>query len=178
MGKRYTNPTNIAGMSEVQTEYFASTVYENGRGLEKRVEQYLISNHITFQPGGNKNIDFIIDGDIYLDCVATSQSGSIDDKIPTKCFKYIKKYGLMGKEIYILHPYSPIEKHVAEHLEYLEDTMGTKIHFLNWPDFVYICNGGRFEKRKPYSIVRNGSGIKNHRPAMIKVNKFFDFKNS
>ena len=116
----------------------------------------MISNCIRYQAGKNKDIDFIIDGSIYLDCVATSQSGSIDDKIPTKCFKYIKKYDLFGKEIYILHPYSPIEKHVAERLEYLENAMGTIIHLSDWNDFIYICSGGKFEKRKPYNIVKNG----------------------
>ena len=171
MAKRYTNTTNIAGMAENQTEYFASTVHRNGKDLEKRVQNYLLSNHIKFQPGGNKNIDFIIDGHIYLDCVATSQSGSIDDKLATKCFKYLKKYGI--NEIYILHPYSPIEKHVAEHLEHLEKTMNSKIHMLNWADFVYICNGGRLDTRKPYNIVVAGKGIKNHKAATIKVSKFF-----
>jgi hypothetical protein len=175
MGKRYTNPTNIGGMAEVQTEYFASTVQKNGRDLEKRAEQYLLSNNIKFQPGGNRNIDFIIDGEIHMDCVATSQSGSIDDKIPTKCFKYIKKYNLFGKEIYILHPYSPIEPHIAEHLEHLENTMDTQIHLLDWNDFLYICNGGRFEIRKPYNIVVAGKGIKNHKPSITKINKFFKF---
>jgi len=178
MAKRYTNPTNIAGMAETQTEYFASTVYGNGRELEKRAEQHLLSSCIKFKSGGNRNIDFIIDGEIHLDCVATSQSGSIDEKIPTKCFKYIKKYNLFGKEIYILHPYSPIEKNVAEHLEHLENTMDTTIHLLDWNDFLYICNGGRFDVRKPYNIVKTGSGIKNHKASTIKINKFFSFKSN
>jgi hypothetical protein len=175
MAKRYTNPTNIAGMSEEQTEYFASTVHKNGKGLEDRVQQQLLASCIQHRRNTHSGIDFIIDGEIYMDCVSTSQSGSIDDKIPTKCFKYIRKYSL--KELYILHPYSPIEKNVAEHLEHLEKTMDVKIHMLSWNDFTYICNGGRFEMRKPYTIVRSGKASRNHKTATIKVNKWFDFKN-
>ena len=175
MAKRYTNQTNIAGMTDVQTEYFASTVHKNGKGLEDRAQQQLLASRIQHKRNTHSGIDFIIDGEIYMDCVATNQSGSIDDKIPTKCFKYIKKYSL--KELYILHPYSPIEKNVAEHLEHLEKTMDVKIHMLSWDDFTYICNGGRIETRKPYVIVRSGKGSRNHKAATIKVNKWFDFKN-
>jgi sulfur relay (sulfurtransferase) DsrF/TusC family protein len=162
-------------MSDVQTEYFASTVHKNGKGLEDRAQQQLLASRIQHKRNTHSGIDFIIDGEIYMDCVATNQSGSIDDKIPTKCFKYIKKYSI--KELYILHPYSPIEKNVAELLEHLEKTMDVKIHMLSWDDFTHICNGGRFEIRKPYVIVRSGKGSRNHKAATIKVNKWFDFKN-
>ena len=173
MARRYTNPTNIAGMSNGQTEYFAHTVYKNGMGLEIRVEQFLLSNYIVFKRNKTKGIDFIIDGKIHLDCVATSQSGSIDDKIPTKCFKYLNLYNI--SELYILHPYSPIEKNVAKHLEYLETTMKVTIHILDWNDFVYIANGGKFDVRKPYPIVRNNFGARSHKTASNKINQFFKF---
>ena len=54
--------------------------------------------------------------------------------------------------------------------------MDVKIHMLSWNDFTYMCNGGRFETRKPYVIVKSGKGVKNHKTATIQVNKFFDFK--
>ncbi len=174
MAKRYTNPTNVAGMEESQTEYFAHTVHRNGKDLEKRAENHLLANFIQFKRNKKSGIDFIIDGDIYVDCVATCQSGSIDDKIPTKCFKYINKYGLT--EIYILHPYAPIELNVAKHLEHLEKTMRVTIHLLSWDDFVYIVAGNRFEKRKPYPIVKSGAGVKNHKTGVNKVNEFFKWK--
>lgn len=174
MAKRYTNPTNIGGKAEEQTEYFANTVQQNGKGLEDRAQQQLLASAIQFKRNTHSGVDFIIDGDIHMDCVATSQSGSIDDKMPTKCFKYIRKYSL--KEFYLLHPYSPIELNVAEHLEHLEKTMDVKIHILDWNDFVYICNGGRFEQRKPYSIIGSGKGVKNHKTSTILVNKWFDYK--
>jgi hypothetical protein len=173
MAKRYTNPTNIAGKYDIQTEYFASTVHKNGRKLEERVEEYLKANFIQFKKNIHNGIDFVIDGAIYLDCVATSQSGSIDDKLPTKCFKYIRKYNL--SEIFILHPYSPIEKNVAEHLEHLEKTLNVAIHLLDWNDFVYITSGNKFETRKPYRITRNGAGVKNCKVGINKVNQFFKF---
>ena len=174
MAKRYTNPTNIGGRAEEQTEYFANTVQQNGKGLEDRAQQQLLASAIQFKRNRHSGVDFIIDGEIYMDCVSTSQSGSIDDKIPTKCFKYIKRYSL--KEFYILHPYSPIERNVAQFLEFLEEKMNVKIHILDWNDFVYICNGGRFEQRKPYNIIGSGKGVKNHKTSTILVNKWFDYK--
>ena len=174
MGKRYTNPTNIGGKAEEQTEYFASTVQQNGKGLEDRAQQQLLASAIQFKRNTHSGVDFIIDGEIHMDCVATHQSGSIDDKIPTKCFKYIRKYSL--KEFYLLHPYSPIERNVAELLEHLENTMDVKIHILDWNDFVYICNGGRFQIRKPYNIISSGKGVRNHKTSTILVNKWFDYK--
>jgi hypothetical protein len=174
MPKKYTNLTNVAGMSSNQTEYFAYTVHKNGKSLEDRVERQLLANGIQFKKNTHSGIDFIIDGEIYMDCVSTSQSGSIDDKLPTKCFKYLKKYKI--KEIYILHPYSPIEKHVAEHFEFLENAMDVKIHMLDWADFCYICNGSKFEQRKPYRITKNGASVKNHKTGTHKINQFFEFK--
>jgi hypothetical protein len=171
MAKRYTNPTNIAGMADVQTEYFAYTVHKNGKGLEDRVEQQLLANFIQYKRNKHKGIDFIIDGNIHLDCVSTSQSGSIDDKIPTKCFKYLNLYKV--PELYILHPYSPIEKNVADHLEFLEESMKVKIHILDWPDFLYISNGGRFDIRKPYPMVRNNLGTTSHIASTSKLNQYW-----
>lgn len=173
MAKRYIPNIPSAGASVTQDEYFAYTVHNNGKKLEERVEQHLLSNFIQFQRNISAGIDFIIDGEIYMDCIATSQSGSIDDKIPTKCFKYLNKYSI--NEIYLLHPYSPIEKYVAEHLEFLEKTMNVVIHILDWKDFCYICNGGKFDIRKPYNVAKNNARIKNHKVCNKKINEFFNF---
>jgi sulfur relay (sulfurtransferase) DsrF/TusC family protein len=171
MAKRYTNPTNIAGMTDAQTEYFASTVYKNGRGLEDKVQEELLLKAVQFKRNKHSGIDFIIDGTIHMDCVATSQSGSIDDKIPTKCFKYLRRYNV--NELYILHPYAPIEKNVAEHLEFLEKSMSVKIHILDWNDFIYISNGSRFDVRKPYPVVRNNFGAKGHNTTESNINQYW-----
>jgi hypothetical protein len=153
--------------------YFAKEVHIRGNGLEERVEKYLLSMYIPFQRNKNNGIDFIINGYIYLDCVAQGQSGSIGDKLPHKAFKYIQKYGL--KDIYILHPYSPITKSVGEHLIFLEEQFNTKIHILDWADFTYLMNGGIFDSRKPYNYVTNSAKIKNTPANNITLHKFFEF---
>ena len=153
---------------------FTTAVLENGNALEDRVSSYLNSMFIPFKrsPKGPKaGIDFIIDGKIYMDCVAQSVSGSIGDKLPTKVFKYIRKYSL--KQIYILNPYCPITQIVAEHLEHLEKTMDAKIYILDWNDFVYIVNGGEFEKRKAYNFSKDG--IANHRTSSNVLTRYFKY---
>jgi len=152
--------------------YFTNAVYQNGQDLEDRVSNYLISIHKQFKrsPKGPKaGIDFIIGGNIYMDCVAQAVSGSIGDKLPTKVFKYIRKYSL--KEIYILNPYCPITQIVAEFLEFLEKAMNVTIHILDWNDFEYIAKGGRFEKRKAYNFSKDG--ITNHRTSSTALTQYF-----
>ena len=154
-------------------DYFATTVHTRGRELEERVEKYLNTQRIRFQRNVSNGIDFIIDGHIHLDCVAQGQSGSIGDKLPHKAFKYIQKYKL--KDIYILHPYSPITKTVGDHLIFLEQQFDTKIHILDWKDFTYLMDGGNFTNRKPYTHVRNSAQIKNNPTNNIMVNKWLKF---
>ncbi len=154
--------------------YFTDAVFENGQALEDRVSSYLKSMFIPFKqsPKGPKaGIDFVIDGKIYMDCVAQQVSGSIGDKLPTKVFKYVKKYSL--KEIYILNPYCPITNIVAEHLEHLEKTMNIEIHILDWNDFCYVANGGKFEKRKAYKFSKDG--VANHRTSSNILTKYFKY---
>jgi len=158
-------------ITETSITQFTDKVHKNGKKLEKRVEDYLNASFIRYIGGKNNGIDFIINGDIHLDCVAQSESGSIGDKLPTKCFKYIKKYSL--KDIYILHPYCPITKTVAEHLELLENVFDCNIHVMDWNDFVYISMGGKFEVRKPYNFVKDSALIKSGKSDISKLKKFF-----
>jgi hypothetical protein len=153
--------------------YFAKNVHKRGKDLEERVETFLLSMHIPFQRNKNNGIDFVINGHMHLDCVAQGQSGSIGDKLPHKAFKYIKKYNL--KDIYILHPNSPIIKTVGEHLIFLEESLNAKIHILDWADFTYLMNGGKLDTRKPYNYVTNSARVKNTPPNNITLNKFFQF---
>lgn len=155
--------------------HFAKNVHKRGKELEERVETFLLSMHIPFQRNKNNGIDFVINGHIHLDCVAQGQSGSIGDKLPHKTFKYIKKYNL--KDIYILHPNSPITKTVGEHLIFLEESLNAKIHIIDWNDFTYLMNGGRFHNRKPYTYVKDSVKAKNTPPNNISLHKFFKFKN-
>jgi hypothetical protein len=158
---------------EIPKPYFTDKVRENGDNLEQRVSDYLNAMKIPNEWNPSKGIDFIINGHIHLDCVAQSKSGSIGDKLPTKCFKYIKRYNL--NDIYILHPYSPITKTVAAHLELLENVMDSNIHILDWADFTYLMNGGKFETRKAYNHVRDNVSVKNNPTNNIAMNKFFKF---
>jgi hypothetical protein len=160
---------------EIRTDnYFSKQVHIRGNGLEERVESYLLSMHIPFQRNKNNGIDFIINGYTHLDCVAQGQSGSIGDKLPHKAFKYLRKYNL--KDIYILHPYSPITKTVGDHLIFLEEQFNANIHILDWADFVYLMNGGTFDIRKPYNYVSDSARVKNTPPNNITLNRFFEYK--
>jgi hypothetical protein len=163
---------NIKG--ETKVVKFTDQVYKRGNDLEVRVENYLSSQGITYKRSRNNGIDFIINGGMHLDCVAQGVSGTIGDKLPHKCWKYIRKYNL--KDIYILHPYSPIKRDVGEHLEEIEVRTNSQIHVLDWKDFTYIMEGGKFEKRKPYTYSRDGRGVSHLAPTNRKLNEFFSFK--
>jgi len=154
---------------------FTKNVHDNGVALEERVQTYLESQHIPFKRFKNNGIDFIINGCFHMDCIAQSVSGSIGDKLPHKCWKYIKRYNL-SEDIYILHPYSPIKRQVGEHLEEIENSYGCRIHILDWKDFTYLMDGGTFSKRKPYVYHRSGKGVSNLPPITAKINEFFCFK--
>ena len=153
---------------------FTEQVHQRGVGLEDRVQKYLESQGIVFKRYKRDGIDFIINGFFHIDCVATGETGSIDEKIPHKCRKYIKKYGL--KDIYILHPYSPIKRDVGEHLEEQEILYKCNIHILDWKDFTYLMEGGTFDKRKPYNYSRDGRGVSNSAPTNANLLKFFSFE--
>ena len=153
---------------------FTDQVHERGNALEERVENYLKSMGINYIRNKNNGIDFIVNGGFHMDCIAQGVSGSIGDKLPHKCWKYIKKYEL--NDIYILHPYSPIKRDVGQHLEDIENQYSCNIHILDWKDFTYLMNGGKFDKRKPYVYSRDGRGVSNFAPINSKLNQFLDFK--
>jgi hypothetical protein len=154
---------------------FTKNVHGNGLALEKRVISYLDSQNIPYKYNKTNGIDFVISGGFHMDCIAQQVSGSIGDKLPHKCFKYIQKYKLNGKDIYILQPYHPILKSVGEHLELLEKFYQCNIHILSWYDFTYLMNGGIFETRQPYSYVKKNN-VPSFAPNNININKFFKFQ--
>ena len=164
-------------MKDINHPYFTDKVHENGEALEIRVSSFLDSMHIPYKrspKGRYAEIDFIIDGNIYLDCVAQNQSGSIGDKLPTKIWKYVAKYSL--KDIYVLHPYSPITKHVADHLYFLEKHLNCNVHILGWDDFTRLVNDGTLTKRNAYNFTTK-SNVSNHITSSNALNRFFEFKN-
>lgn len=162
-------------MNTLNIVKFTDNVHGNGIALEKRVYSYLESQGIQFKYNKTNGIDFIIGGEFYMDCIAQQVSGSIGDKLPHKCFKYIQKYNLQGGNIYILQPYHPILKSVGEHLDMLEKQYECNIHLLDWKDFTYLMEGGTFTSRKPYTFVKKNN-VPSFAPTNRKVNQFFDFK--
>jgi hypothetical protein len=160
-------------ITETSITQFTDKVHENGAGLEKRVANHLEANYIPYKSGKNNGIDFIIEGKIHMDCCAQGISGSIVEKIPHKVWKYVKKYGI--KDIYLLHPYSPITETVGGHLSDLEKWLECNIHILDWNDFTYLVGGGSFEKRKPYNFVKNSAKIRNARTSPAKLKEFFQY---
>tara|TARA_Y100000389_G_C17350532_1_gene458185 strand:- start:42 stop:554 length:513 start_codon:yes stop_codon:yes gene_type:complete len=150
----------------------STTVHESGKALERRVAKYLDSMNIPYKRNSS-GIDFIINGDIHVECKAQSQNGTISEKLPTCAHKYIKKYNLQGGDIYILHPYSSIDRVVGDHFETLEKVFDTKIHIIDWKDFTYLMNGGKFEPRKPYYYGK--VGVQLTAPSNFLQNKFFNW---
>jgi len=157
-------------ITETSITKFTTKVRESGQALENRVKNYLNSSYIPYKYS-SRDIDFVINGDIYLDCVGQQVAGSITDKLPTKCFKYITRYNL--KDMYILHPNCPITRTVADHLSLLENVLNCRIHILDWNDFVYLTNGSVFETRKAYTFVREGSKARNNKVNTATLSKFF-----
>ena len=151
------------------------TINQNGADLEERTQKYLESVGLPFIRSKNNGIDFIISDIIHLDCVSTGTSGSIDDKLPKKCHQYINKYNL--KDIFILHPYSPITKGIAACLRDMEHWMRCRIHVLDWEQFEQLVrNEYDYTTRKAYSIARNG--VRYTHPNIAVRNEFFDFNNA
>ncbi len=161
-------------ITETSVTLFTEQVRKRGKALEQRVIDYLKSSNIPYNYNTHNGIDFIINGDIHMDCCAQGVSGSIGDKVPHKVYKYARKYNL--KDIYILHPYSPITQNVAMHLMDLEKWLDCKIHIIGWDDFTYLMQGGKFFVRKPYNSVKNSAQISSGITNPITHNKFFDFK--
>ena len=159
---------------EIVQPYFTDEIRIRGKGLEDKAEAFLKMHYSQYKRNTHNGIDFIINGDIHLDCVAQGVSGSIGDKLPHKVWKYIKKYNL--KDIYILHPYSPITTTVANHLMDLEKWMSANIHVIEWTDFEYLVKGGKFTIRKPYNHVKDSRSVKNNPTSTVTVNTFFNIK--
>ena len=166
-----------------RVEYFTYQISKRADDLEERIANYLTSQQINYhwskRDNGNRGIDFIIStvtDVMYMDAIAQGVNGSIIEKLPTKCYKYIIKYGLTGKDIYMLLPYCNINQVVADHLELLEKALNCNIHILDWNDFTYIINGGTYKIRKPYVVGKNGVARKT--PNDMILNKFFKYNKS
>jgi len=139
----------------IEVTKFSDKVHLNGKALEDRAEGFLKAKRIPYVRNKVNGVDFIIDGYLHVDCESQSVSGSIGDKAPHKCFKYIKKYNLTGGDFYILRPYCGISTSTAEHFEHLESWFKCKIHVLDFAEFEFVARGNKITKRLPYRIAFN-----------------------
>ena len=146
-----------------------------GSELEERVGNTLDNLKIGYKYTPNNGIDYIIqkpDGTIiYMDCVSTGVTGSIDEKIPTKIDKYVKKYGLQGGAIYILHPYSGLNEVVMESIRSMERLHDIEVHILDWYEFEELMDGNFRPTKKQISTNASKFAV----PNTNAIRAFFDF---
>ena len=97
-----------------------SRANKSGIELEAELKNFLIQNSFVFRhqiPGQNE-IDFIIgneDNKLYADCTNQNSSGSVDEKIPHKIWKYYKKYNYSS--VYIIRGSHKPRDLILEHCE-------------------------------------------------------------
>lgn len=106
-------------------------INESGIKAEKRLESFLIKHNIPYKRGGNTSIDFTIftkDKTIYLDTTNQNVSGSVQEKVPHKVWKYHKRIGF--DEVIIQRGKLQLHREVMEHLKYIEQTENIKVHVL------------------------------------------------
>ena len=146
----------------------------NGQALEHRVKKYLDSMQIPYDYNVSNGIDFIIFNKFYVDCVSTAISGTIDEKIPTKFFKYAERYPETD-DIFILHPYSGISVSIGKHIKFLEKQLSKRFHVINWEQFTRLIRG-EYDMliREDYVYSKDGIGFSN--PYSMKYTQWFEYK--
>ena len=103
-------------------------INESGKGAEDRLKRFLIENDIPYESGGNTTIDFTIftkNKTVYIDCTNQNVSGSVEEKVPHKIWKYHKRIGF--KEVIIQRGKQELHPEVMEHIQDLEITKGIKV---------------------------------------------------
>ena len=117
----------------------ASRANKSGIELEAELKNFLIQNSFVFRhqiPGQNE-IDFIIgneDNKLYADCTNQNSSGSVDEKIPHKIWKYYKKYNYSS--VYIIRGSHKPRDLILEHCEEIaqrnnfNDSQNKEVEFL------------------------------------------------
>tara|TARA_Y100000004_G_C8822972_1_gene372793 strand:- start:50 stop:556 length:507 start_codon:yes stop_codon:yes gene_type:complete len=148
---------------------------KRGKKLELEVEKYLIEKGISYKYTPNNGIDFIIylgDETIHMDCVSTGTTGSVDEKLPTKVDKYVRKYNLREGNMYLLHPYSGLHQTILDGIDSMERLHDMSCHVLDWADFYNLMENKFTPSKKVYS----NNGSRWVRPSDEAINRFFEFK--
>jgi hypothetical protein len=113
----------------------ASKANESGQNLEYRLMSFLCEKNIPFkqQKPGQPEIDFIVNGEIYVDCTNQNSEGSVQEKIPHKIWKYYKKYRY--KNVYIIRGSKIPDNTVIEHCNDIADRYNFKWHLVSFEEF-------------------------------------------
>ena len=116
----------------------ASLANKSGAQLEETLELLLKKNDISYkrQTSGKSQIDFIINNSIYADCTNQNSSGTAEEKIPHKVWKYWKKYGY--KDVYIIKGKWNVSSKVLEHLMDMEIAWGYTTHIVDIDEFMQV----------------------------------------
>jgi hypothetical protein len=112
----------------------------SGQLLENKVENYCRENNISYQRAkyGAHAIDFIIEtdnGKVFADCTNQNTTGSAEEKLPHKLWKYHKLYGYSS--VYIIKGNKKLSPRVIEHCNEIARTKQFELIFKSCEDF---CN--------------------------------------
>ena len=119
----------------------ASKANKSGIKLEKELKTFLCEKKIPFthQKNGKHEIDFIIGKGIHADCTNQNVTGSVDEKIPHKIWKYHKKYGY--RDVYIIRGKQIPSKLVLSHCNEIAAYGGFKFHLMTLEEFCNFLEG-------------------------------------
>jgi hypothetical protein len=126
----------------------ASKANKNGIKLEKQLKKFLIKNSFPYkhQKSGKNEIDFIIgneDNKIYADCTNQNVTGSVDEKIPHKIWKYYKKYNYSS--VYIIRGSYEPSNSVLEHCEEIARKNNFKFNIVTLEEFCDIISNKTYK---------------------------------
>lgn len=129
---------------------------ESGEKLEEDTKLFLDENNFQYIPHNNQaEIDYrieIFDDDvqtisgearktkiIYADCTNQNVGGSVDEKLPTKIHKYLRKYNY--KEVFIIRGLQLPSKATMAFISEMEEWFNIKVHFVTLEEFKsYLLN--------------------------------------
>lgn len=125
----------------------ASKANKSGASMEKKLQSFLIQNCIPYkyQTNGKSEIDFIIGTDdnlIYADCTNQNETGSVDEKLPHKIWKYYKKYKY--DVVYIIRGTHIPNKSVISHCQEIGKINGFNFNLVVFEEFCDIINNKSF----------------------------------
>lgn len=120
----------------------ASRANKSGTDLESKLEKFLIEKNIPFIRQTSKHkkeqIDFIINNTFYVECTNQNVSGSVQDKIPHKIYKYYHIYNY--KEVYVIRGSIMPNKWVIKQCDDISEQYNFKWHLLTFENFCDLLN--------------------------------------